>query len=182
MSLDPPWSALSSQYSQPRALASPDIRSVRDPGRSLSRDNWRSRGNYIDGIFPPTVRRGASGRRYVDRIAFVCKTYFSPHNTYRTIRFRTNHHCSQPISRAEFMRPHFAGRSCAFCVKQHEESGATHCQTRVYGDTTFFRNVSRPCGSTSPRVAGHMNLPSKEESSRGPRDRMPISGLRQITR
>lgn len=112
------------------------------------------------------VRRDVSGRRRVDRATRVAApmTYLLLQNTYCSIRFCIVPRCLDAISPARSMRPHFTCRSRSFCVKQHEESGATHCLAMVYEDTPFFGNVSRACRFTSPRIAKHMNSPPIEGS------------------
>jgi len=71
------------------------------------------------------------------------KSFLLLQNTFHSRRFWIKHCYSTPISCSRFMRPYFASLSLVLRVKQHEECRATHCQTRVYGDASFFGYVSR---------------------------------------
>ncbi|CAG9258677.1 hypothetical protein BDI4_590056 [Burkholderia diffusa] len=54
-------------------------------------------------------------------------SYHLSQNTSHLTRHRVDHQYPDAITHVKFMRPYFTRRTRSFCVKQREESGATHC-------------------------------------------------------
>lgn len=63
--------------------------------------------------------------------------------TYKLIQYSACFHRLWLEERKIAIRPYLHDRSRRFCVKQHEEYSATHCQTRISPNTEFLGIVSR---------------------------------------